>query len=230
MSNPRQFPPKRPGGPPPGLVIRAEELRANLRHLPADLLAARTGSTYTELGQGRGEFRLFLFNAPILGSYPNLVFYSAAGNELPNFTQALLLYYFSTAAQNAGQAADGSPLTGKFVSFADLPGGRMYNQAFQGYSGNELVKVCGLDIEAFKTACVAAGGEPASVGETAFRFQALPCVPLLLTYWLGDEDFPSSCMVLFDASAIHYLPIDGCAILGSSLVQKVIKNFPVTKA
>lgn len=201
---------------PPGLSRRAGELRADLQLVPAELLAARSGSRFVERGVGRGEFHLSLFNSAVLGSYPGLTFFNASGDEFPEFRQLLLLYYFFTA--------DGAPLTGNWVSFADLPGGRMYNQAFQGYSGNELVKAFGLDLEAFKTACITAGGEPVSVGDAAFRFQALPCVPLLLTYWLGDEDFPSSCKVLFDASATHYLPIDGCAILGSSLVQKVIKN------
>jgi hypothetical protein len=44
----------------------------------------------------------------------------------------------------------------------------------------------------------------------------------MLTYWLGDEDFPSSCKVLFDESASHYLPIDACAILGGMLTRKII--------
>jgi hypothetical protein len=196
-------------------------LRSDLQLLPAETLAARTASNFLSLGTGRGEFHLALFGAAVLGSFPELKFYSAAGDECSDFQQTLLLYYFSTA--------DGTALSGNWVSFADLPGGRMYNQAFQGYSGNEVVKAFELELEAFKTAALAAGGEPVSVGDAAFRFQALPRVPLLLTYWLGDEDFPSACKVLFDASATRYLPIDGCAILGSQLVQRVIKRHPARK-
>ncbi len=127
----------------------------------------------------------------------------------------MLLYYLLTA--------DGAPLTGKWVSFADLPDGRMYNAAFQGYSGDEIVKQFGLDLEGFKSACSKAGGEPVDVGSASFVFQALPKVPLMLTYWLGDEDFPSSCKVLFDEFVSHYLPIDACAILGSTLTGRVIR-------
>ena len=46
----------------------------------------------------------------------------------------------------------------------------------------------------------------------------------MVTYWLGDEDFPSSCKILFDESASHYLPIDGCAILGSMLVRRLLHS------
>ena len=98
----------------------------------------------------------------------------------------------------------------------------MYNAAFQSYTGDAVVKHFGLDIEAFKAACIKVGGTQIDVGSACFIFQALPRVPLMLMYWLGDEDFPSSCKVLFDESASHYLPVDGCAILGSLLTQKVI--------
>jgi hypothetical protein len=209
---PRRVPP----ATPPGLARRAGELRAELQLLPAETLVARTGAQFLSLGTGRGEFHLEFFGAGLLGTYPEFRFFSASGNELPDFQQTLLLYYFQTA--------DGLPLTGNWVSFADLPGGRIYTQAFQGYSGHEVVKAFGLDLGAFQAAAQAIGGEPVAVGESAFRFQALPNLPLLLTYWLGDEDFPSACQVLFDASATRYLPIDGCAILGSQLTQKILKK------
>jgi hypothetical protein len=212
--------PKRPTvQTPPGLSRRAEELRAGLQLLPAELLAARTRSSFLSTDPGRGEFHFSFFGSAILGAFPGMRFYTVSGDELPEFQQALFLYYFSTA--------DGALLTGNWVSFADLPDGRMYSQAFQGYSGNEVVKAFGLDLEAFKRAALAVGGEAVAVGDASFRFQAFPSVPLLLTYWLGDEDFPSSCKVLFDASATHYLPIDGCAILGSQLIQKVLRKHPV---
>jgi hypothetical protein len=202
--------------PPPGLAQRADELRAGLQLLPAERLAAQTGARFIPIGSGRGEFHFAFFETAVVGAYPVLRFYTTAGDELPDFLQALFLYYFSTA--------DGAPLTGNWVSFADLPDGRLYSQAFQGYSGNEVVKVFGLDLAGYQAACAALGGQAVPVGDASFRFQALPCVPLLLTYWLGDEDFPSSCKVLFDASAIHYMPIDGCALLGSQLVKKLLKQ------
>ena len=59
------------------------------------------------------------------------------------------------------------------------------------------------------------------VGSASFVMQALPNLPMLVTYWLGDEDFPSSCKILFDSSATHYLPIDGCAIAGNMLTKKL---------
>jgi hypothetical protein len=195
------------------LADRADELRSTLRFQDPGLIAARSGVPYLTLGPNRGELHIPLWENVCILSFPELISYNTHADQLPDFLQALLLYYLNTA--------DGAPLTGKWVSFADLPDGRMYNAAFQGYSGDEIIKAFGFNLEAFKSACLKAGGKPIELGSASFTFQALPRVPLMLTYWLGDEDFPSSCKVLFDESACHYLPIDACAVLGSMLIRKL---------
>lgn len=201
---------------PAGLESRAGELRDSLAAIPAESLASRTGASYRETAPGQGEFHLSLLGIPVLGVFPNLTFYTPSRDKLPDFQQALLLYYFSTAT--------GAPLTGQWVSFADLPGGRMYSQAFQGYSGDAVRDAVSNQLELFKNACLALGGQPLDLGSASFSFSALPRAPLLLTFWLGDEEFPSSCKVLFDGCATAYLPIDGCAILGSQLTGKIVKR------
>ena len=197
------------------LAGRVDELRSTLRVQDPGLVAVRSGSSWLTLGPGRGELHIPLWNKVCILCWPELKGCNEKDDRLPDFQLAMLLYYLLTA--------DGAPLTGKWVSFADLPDGRMYNAAFQGYSGDEVVKAFGLDLDGFKSACSKAGGKSVDVGSASFVFQALPKVPLMLTYWLGDEDFPSSCKVLFDSSAAHYLPIDGCAILGSTLTGWVLR-------
>jgi hypothetical protein len=201
----------------PALASRVDELREALQGVPVNLLAERTGASYQALGPGRGEIRLSLFDTPVLVTYPGLVGFDAKkDDELPLPFQAVLAYYFHTS--------DGAPVTGRWVSFADLPDGRIYNQAFQGYSGEKLVKSFQLDVDAFKVACERGGGVPTLIGDAAYIFYGLPRLPLLVNYWCGDEDFPSSCKILFDSSVSHYLPTDVCAILGSMLTRKLIKN------
>ena len=198
------------------LAGRVDELRSTLRVQDPGLVAVRSGSSYLTLGPGRGELHIPVWGKVQILCWSQLTGCNEKDDRLPDFQLALLLYYLLTA--------DGSPLTGRWVSFADLPDGRMYNAAFQGYSGDEVVKSFGFDLNGFQSACVKAGGESVNVGSASYVFQALPRVPVMLTYWLGDEDFPSSCKVLFDESASHYLPIDACAILGSMLTGRVIKS------
>jgi hypothetical protein len=207
--------PSRSDAAVPLLAGRVDELRSALQFQDPGLVAARSGTSYLMPGPGPGPNGLLIpfWEDICILAFPELIGYSGHNQPLSDFHLTLLLYYLLTA--------DGTPLTGKWVSFADLPDGRMYNTAFQGYSGDEIVKAFGLDLDAFKSACLTAKGNLVDIGNASFVFQALPRVPLMLTYWLGDEDFPSSCKILFDESASHYLPIDACAILGSMLVRKL---------
>ncbi|MEJ5223842.1 MAG: DUF3786 domain-containing protein [Anaerolineales bacterium] len=200
------------------LVARLEELRQLVRLMPPATLAERAAAQFAPVNGPHGELCLTLWRAPVTVTVPEFVAHDAQHAVLSDVLQALLLYYFHTA--------DGAPLAGRWVSFADLPAGRMYAQAFQGYSGDALVKAFDSNLNCFKRACLAAGGHPVEAADAAFVFLALPRVPLLVTYWLGDEDFPSACNVLFDAHATHYLPIDACAVLGGMLAARVKRMLP----
>jgi hypothetical protein len=176
-------------------------------------LAFLSGAEFHE--KGRSEFRLSIFGNSVSVSYPDLVACDAqTGVSLPVATQALLLYYLNIA--------DGTPLEGRWVAFADLPDGRFYNQAFQGYTGQELARHFGNDLGTFERAARKLDGMKLGYGDAAFAFHILPRVMLAVVYHLGDEDFPATCQILFDASASHYLPTDVYAILGSMLTRKLL--------
>jgi hypothetical protein len=207
-----------PSGPNPDSILqKTKELRTLLSERdPADL-ALCTGSNYQPEDSTNGSFQLEVWSRPIVLSFPTFLACDAKSMQpISPFTQALILYYFTTA--------DGAPIAGKWIAFSELPDGRFYNQAFQGYTGGELARHFKSDSQAFLAQAEKAGGIllPQAPGDAAFRFQALPRMPLQVVYWQGDEDFPSSYQVLFDASAANYLPTDGCAILGSTLTGRII--------
>jgi hypothetical protein len=192
---------------------RVEELRSALQLLDPAQVATRSGASYLRLGPDHGELQVPFWGHICSLAWPRLTRSDSFDQPLTDFQLAFLFHHLLTA--------DGMPLSRKWVSFADLPDGRIYNAAFQGYSGDEVAKTFGLNLDAFRDACISAGGIPAELASASFTFQPLPYVPLMITYWLGDEDFPSSCKILFDETAVHYLPIDGCAILGSMLVRRL---------
>jgi len=192
------------------LAEKADRLRTALRDRDPKLVAARSGTFYLTVDPGCGEFRIPFWNVEHILPFPGLM-----SESLSTFQHTLLFYYLLTA--------DGMPAGEKWISFADLPDGRMYNAAFQGYTGNELVRLFGNSLDAFCHACEKCGGITEKIGDASYVFQALPRISLMVTYWLGDDEFPSSCKILFDSSASHYLPIDGCALLGSDLTSRIMK-------
>ena len=205
---------------PSALANRIDALRDNIRASNPTACAARTGSLFRTTGKDRGEFHMAYWDSPITISFPELKACSEKGEVLPISHQGMLMYYFSYAS--------GIPVSGRWVSFAELPGGRIYSRAFQGYTGDKLVGLFDLDVRRLEKVCVQAGGMPLEFSEIAFGFNALPLVPLGLSYHIGDEDFPSSCQILFDPTATGYLPIDACAILAGMLTGRIerIDNSP----
>jgi len=189
---------------------RIEEARAELRQQRAFELALRAGAQCTREG-----LRLTYFGEERFISYPELVVHDAAGNRRPEEEQLLILDYLRNA--------DGTAPRGEWKGFRELPEGQFYFKAFQGYTGDLLVREFGNDLEGFKRAAEALGGAPLELGSAAYAFEVLPHLHLAVVYWQGEEEFPPRASVLFDAAACRYLPTDGLAILGRILCNKLIK-------
>ncbi|MFN2128759.1 MAG: DUF3786 domain-containing protein [Anaerolineales bacterium] len=195
---------------------KKQELINRLSNRDPGILARNTSTNFTANKSDGGEFTFSLWDVETIVSFPE--FYALekiTGNKLAELDQVMLLYYFDHA--------DRTPLSNNWISFSELPDGQFYNQAFQGYTGNILVRSFSHNLDAFKNAAVKAGGESYGIGDSGFTFKILPKVNILVVYWMGDEDFPSSSQLLFDASAGHFLPTDAYAILGSTLTRKLIR-------
>lgn len=196
------------------LLRRLDELRLSLRSVDPEELARRVGGEYEGFSGGYGQFHLPLWDQPVRVTYPELVAQDQAGTILNPVLQAMLVYHFFTT--------DGAALTDRYIAFSELPDGRFYASAYQGYTGDELRRSLGDDQAGFEQAAQVAGGIPYSLGDTAFTFRLLPRVRLLTVYWSGDEDFPCTYQILFDAAIPHHLPTDACAIAGSLLTRRLI--------
>ena len=211
---------KSPETSPNQLAQRVEEIKARLGGLNPVLLADRIGAVYESSEESTGVFTLVYWDRQVGLTYPDFKLTDAeSGKELGLMDQAMLAYYLSTS--------DGTPLTGHWMAFTQLPDGTFYTQAFQGYTGAELAKAFGDDVKGFARAATSIEGNMAiaddALGDEAVAFQILPYVRLLAACWLGDEDFPSSYRILFDASAGRHLTTDAYAIMGSVLTRKIIR-------
>lgn len=194
-----------------GLERRLWELRNELALRDTAVLAQKCG-----MRVGDEQFFMRVWGDRVSVKLPDFTACCADTQaELDPMTQALVIYYLYTS--------DGSPAAEKWIAFTDLPDGRFYTKAFQGYTGSELAQEFGDDIQRFAQTAVACGGKPESFPAAAFRFQALPKVPVLVVCWQGDEDFPASFKILFDAHTSHHLPTDACAIMGSMLTRRLLR-------
>ena len=118
--------PQIPAAPDPSFLARqAASLRDALQRADPARLAARTEAEFRPSAGGEGEFHLAVWGEAVRISFPGFIAFSMSRDEEASLgTQALLLYYFTIA--------DGTPLAGRWISFAELPDGRFYQQAYQG--------------------------------------------------------------------------------------------------
>jgi hypothetical protein len=191
------------------MIAKVAAQRDELRQRDPHAFAARAGAEF----EGDG-LRVKFYGEPHRITFPELEVTVEATHKVCGLNRSsMFFYYFLTA--------DGAPFADKWIAFRELPGGMFYHQAYQGYSGDRLAKAIDNHVSVFERAAKNLGGQKLELGDASFAFEALPRVRVAAVYYAGDEDFPASANVLFDASASHYLPTDALAGVGSSLVDRL---------
>ena len=141
---------------------------------------------------------------------------SNGGSSVSPREEILILHYL--------ERASGNPLTEKWVSFGEIPGGQFYHPVFLQRCKAPLVKYFGEAPDQLLPAAAAeVQGEPWSMGDVGVKVRAFPLVSLGLVLWKGDPEFPPEGNVLFDASITGFLSIEDVVILAETVVWKLIK-------
>ena len=190
------------------LAPKVAQLQKDLARRDPRSLAERSGATFDAQRQ---TLELDLWARSYTLAFPELIARDAAGAQASLNRQALLLMYLDQA--------DGAPLAHKWLAYRELPGGMFYANAFHGYAEMRLAQAFNGDAGKFVEAARRLKGNRLTFGDASFEFVALPRILVGAVYWVGDEDFPSSATLLFDAAASHYLPTDAVGALGSQLVS-----------
>jgi len=177
--------------------------------------AKKAGANY-EKGKSGEKITLHFFSEPYHIQFPQIEFYSPSKKVVSLVTRILLLHYLIRA--------DGNPLTGKWVAYKDIPGGFLYARVFARRVTEPLQRRFGKSAKSFKETGIRSGGESVEIGDASFILHAFPCVPLQYVLWEGDEEFPPSVQLLFDASVDHYLTLEDMVVLGQVTTGRLINR------
>jgi hypothetical protein len=183
--------------------IAYRRAQKDLEGLSPYVVASMSGASFEE-----GKFIIPFFHRSFLVHYPEAkVEEAGSSTSPPRLLQILLMHYLVNA--------DGTPISGMWITYRHLPGAFLFEQRFNNSALQPLLKAMGNDAEGFRRAALSIGGTPmARSGDVAFRFLALPKLPMGCILYLGDEEVPSSINILFDAAAPHYLPTEDLSYLG----------------
>ncbi|HSW36286.1 MAG TPA: DUF3786 domain-containing protein [Candidatus Limnocylindrales bacterium] len=161
------------------------------------------------------------FTVPFLGdrylvSYPSGNVNRLDNGDASSLTIAILLLHYLSRAT-------GTALSGEWISYKELKGGRVYIDPFTKRAVVPFVKSFGSRPEQFALAAAQFGGVKQSHGDLAYSIRALPRVPLLFILWKGSEEFPPNGTILFDRHANAYLHTEDYAILAGMIVSSMNK-------
>ncbi|MBM3157884.1 MAG: DUF3786 domain-containing protein [Chloroflexi bacterium] len=163
------------------------------------------------------RFRVPFFNRVFLVHYPE-VKTSEEGKTapVPQYIEIILLHYL---LQSRGVA-----VADEWIAYRQLPGASLFQTRFTQMAIKPLLSAFENNLEGFKRAGAAIGGTPITrTGDAAFKFMALPRIPMACIYYQGEEGIPSSVNILFDAAAPEHLPTEDLSLLGVYLVNAMRK-------
>jgi hypothetical protein len=188
---------------------------ASIKKMNLEERAKKAGADYQKGEEGE-NITIEFFSEPYRLRFPLIEFYSPSKKVVSLVTRILLLHYLIRA--------DGNPLTGKWVAYKDIPGGLLYAGVFARRVTEPLQRKFGKSAESFRETGLKSGGEPVEIGDASFVLHAFPRVPLQYVLWEGDDEFPSSVQLLFDASVDHYLTLEDIVVLGQVTTGRIINR------
>ena len=186
---------------------------AALREMELHERAERAGANYSKGEEGEKVRIPFFFESYEI-RLPQVEFYSPSQKAVSLVSRVLMLHYLLRA--------DGTPVSGRWVAYKEVPGALLYGAVFARRVTEPLEKKFGRSARLFREAGLRLGGEPGPVGDASLFLRALPRVPLQLVLWEGDEEFPPKVQFLFDSTVHHYLPLEDMVVLGQMAAGRMI--------
>ncbi len=116
-----------------------------------------------------------------------------------DFQTGLVLLHYLLQAREV-------PPSGRWISEKEIPSGHQFFTGPHAFPLQQIVELVADDSRRFADASTTLGGIPIEGGDMAFQFSVLPRIPVRLVYWRGDDEFPPSVKIRFDATVSLHLP------------------------
>jgi len=186
---------------------------ASIKGMDVEERAEKAGAVYRKEEK---KMIIDFFSEPYPIHFPQVEFSSPSKKAVSLVVRVLLLHYLIRA--------DGSPITGTWLGYKDIPGGLLYAGVFARRVTEPLLRRFGGSAKRFEEIGMQSGGKSAGIGDASFVLKALPYVLLQYVLWEGDEEFPPSLRLLFDASVSHYLSLEDIVVLGQLATGRLLQR------
>ena len=134
--------------------------------------------------------------------------------EVPIQEQILILHYM--------EGSGAGPLTGRWVSYREIPGASFYYAAFLKRAVEPIKKAFGYNPTPLVEAVRPLGGVKVEAGDAGYQFQVFPGVPLQLILHAGDDEFPPEANILFDGNLERIFSPEDIAWMAGMVAYRLI--------
>jgi hypothetical protein len=98
--------------------------------------------------------------------------------------------------------------TGRLVDPRNIRGGDIFSKGSHVLPTDNIAQMYGNDKAGFLGRGVAWGGEILTLADASLRLYPLPRIPVTLTLWLADDEFPARADLLLDSTGELQAPTD----------------------
>jgi uncharacterized protein DUF3786 len=138
-----------------------------------------------------------------------------ADNDAPTSLAICVLHHLAATPRHA-EPSDQRP-----VSFIDIPDVRGYYPPYSGRVLGRITRRFGPTANGLAAAAQAIGGSAEPIGDQGYRFGFFPRVPVWLTYFLGDDEFPPAAALLYRPDITSYLPAEDLIVMSELLAARL---------
>lgn len=206
-----------PSGEEEGHRIAYDLAREALRELNLEKQCVKAGADYISQEEGGPVARVKLLGEIYETRPPEYEVKCITKPDASIRLKILVLHYLAMAT--------GKPLTGELIDFRQLPAGLSYHASFNSRVTRKLLNAFANDDGTHLfNAARALDVERVDYGDVGLKIWALPRVPVIIAFWVADEEFPANMSILFDSTISDYLSTEDVAVLGEQLAELLIER------
>ncbi|MFC1874742.1 DUF3786 domain-containing protein [Chloroflexota bacterium] len=125
----------------------------------------------------------------------------------------LILHYLNRAK--------GSPITGRSITYKELPEGINYTSNFSKRTIKPLLNNLGHQLERLLDATAIFDAHRADYGDVSVTINAFSRVPITLVLWQGDDELAPEGSILFDSTIPDYLSTEDITVLCENIAWRL---------
>ena len=195
--------------------ITREHLREKIRNHDFKAIAPGLGLKYSA-DNGMETVAITYFGRIVSMSRTGIV--AGDAEEFDPWDEVLLYNYIFFSGSK--------PVSGNWVGLESFPNSLPKRVALEEGCHKRIHQFFAGARPELENACRRLGGAPVWDGhnaDLAFKFEPLPKMSLLLLFWDEDEEegFEAQAKILFDATAIDYLDLEGLTFVAEKLADKL---------